>query len=283
VKTPSAKLIAEWNKKLKESGFVDIESPDRLFLKNPSIPIEYDLPNGKTVNITDLYLYQEENTEIQSSWPEPIFSQPQNFQNHPDFDLKVEEVCNHKNVKFNPIQAAQIWNLYVEGVTWREIAKQIGIHESTVSRVIIKLTEIMNLTGEPPPMDNVKVVVRQFDPIDDTALIYSTWRNALWYDHDQTEKDSTAFYRASNAMIKRTLALPNVEVKIACNQDSPTQIVGYAVMQSTNVIFTYVKIDFRNQGIAAMLTKGFVTISTPETVIGKAIKKDKNLKEKTNG
>jgi len=130
-------------------------------------------------------------------------------------------------------------------------------------------------------MDETKVIIRPYDPKTDAPLIYSTWRNALWYG-DKNNVDSDEFYAQATREIKKILETS--QVRIACLSDDHDLIVGYSVMTGSNIEFVYVKLDYREKGIGALLVKGFTKISTPRTKIGWAIQKRHKLviKEKQN-
>jgi len=134
-----------------------------------------------------------------------------------------------------------------------------------------------------------KVVLRAFDPITDAAIIYSTWRHALW-SSDRRDDESERFYRAETKAIKRIL--PVAQVRIACLSDDASIIIGYSVMTGRNLEFVFVKPDFRQKGIGELLTRGFKTYSEPRTTLGRAIaekielaketKEKQNVQEETN-
>jgi hypothetical protein len=67
---------------------------------------------------------------------------------------------------------------------------------------------------------------------------------------------------------------------VACLKDDPNFIAGCSVIIKNNIEWVYVKIDYRERGIAKILTKGFETVSEPTTKIGKAITFNHDLKIK---
>ena len=130
-------------------------------------------------------------------------------------------------------------------------------------------------------MEETKVIIRPFDPKTDAALVYSSWRNALWYGN-KNNVDSDEFYSNATREIKKIIQ--RAKVRIACLSDDHDFMVGYAAMTGTRLEFVYVKLDYREKGIGSLLVKGFETIATPTTKIGWAIAKKCGLlnKEKMN-
>lgn len=124
----------------------------------------------------------------------------------------------------------------------------------------------------------VTITLRPYRPSDDAPFLYSSWRNALWYSESRDDKLSGFFYSAASKEIKRLLGLESIRVRIACKSDEPGFIVGYSVALGAHLFWVYVKSDYREQGIARLLTQGFSTVSPPETKPGKAIVNDKELR-----
>lgn len=112
--------------------------------------------------------------------------------------------------------------------------------------------------------------MRNIDQEMDLPLLISTWRNAEWFSTDQSG-NSNEFYRKLTKHINNILKEANV--KIACKADDPNFILGYSVMTGTKLEFVYVKADYRKQGIAKILTKGFKTWDEAKTNIGRAIER----------
>ena len=122
------------------------------------------------------------------------------------------------------------------------------------------------------------VIMRKIDTSKDLPFIYSTWRNSLWNDHKRPEtEDSSSFYSSETKRIK-LLSLPDLYAWVACLSDDHDFILGYSVSIDLNLERVYVRADYRKQGIGTMLAAYFKTISPPQTKIGKAIAKKKNLR-----
>lgn len=128
-------------------------------------------------------------------------------------------------------------------------------------------------------MSEAAVTVRQYDGEKDAAMLFSTWRNALWFDTaDRDESKNHKFFRDCTRLIKTILANTDTKVRVACLSDDPNLILGVSVVNKENLIWIYVKADYRARGIATLLAKGTSTVSNPSTRIGKAIMKNKELK-----
>ncbi len=128
--------------------------------------------------------------------------------------------------------------------------------------------------------EQLLVVVRKYKPNKDIALIFSTWRNSIWFDEPRDAKQANTVFRKLTQKIKNIINNKTSTIKIACLKEDPDIIVGYSVFTQDNLEWIYVKPDYRKKKIGAALAKGFKTISEPQTKIGKAIAKSKELKEK---
>lgn len=261
------KIQRQWYGKLKKKGFEDIEDQFLRMLK-------------KWTGITDLIdpiQIQEPNMPIESSWPEVNFKKETEFLNHPEFKSICETLFKHKNNVITSHVMIQIWEYHCEGASLREIEKRFNIHNSTVFRAINRLREMAKLMND----ESKTIVIRDFNPEIDAPLLFASWRNCLWFDaHPADVKPNPIFYRMTTKKINCLLRDPQTKVRIACLEDDPNEIKGYAVLTNWTIKFVYVKLDYRKQGIATLLTRGFLNVSKPSTKIGKAIVNKKNLKEK---
>lgn len=105
----------------------------------------------------------------------------------------------------------------------------------------------------------MQVVVRKFDPLTDSGLIYSSYPKGVYYgayvsinpeDNYKIKSDwFKAFYQQTRYQLEHST------IHIACTSDNPQTILGYAIITGTALEFVYVKELFRNQGIARLLTK----------------------------
>ena len=124
------------------------------------------------------------------------------------------------------------------------------------------------------------VVIRSFNPPQDEAFLYASWRNALWYAEDRDDSLSEKFYRVATQEIRKLIDRPNVKIRIACMSDNADHIVGFAVFEDKHLHWIYVKSDYRNSGIGKLLSSGFETVAPPLTKFGRAIVNNKELKVK---
>lgn len=101
----------------------------------------------------------------------------------------------------------------------------------------------------------MKVIVRE--PVtSDEPLIYSTWSKNRWYSEAKRQTpqpDKRTWFLNKFAEIKEILS--SRSVLIACSADEPNLIMGYAAIRNGEVIWSYVKQDYRNEGIESLLLK----------------------------
>jgi hypothetical protein len=249
----------KWYQKIKKKGFEDIEDNNLGYLK-------------KWTGISSII-----DNQVQESWPEPNFSREEELLNHSDFKVICENLFKHQNNVITSKVMINIWGSHCKGLSLRQLENKYKIPNPTIFRAIRKLKGFMKI------MDlnqNVVVVIRSFDPEEDSKLIFSSWRKSVWFDTHENNQIDFAFFRKKTKEIKNILNDSNTIVKIACDKNKPDQIVGYSVMTNNSIEFVYIKFDYRKEGIATLLTKGFKTIAKPSTKIGASIAKNHGLKER---
>ena len=128
--------------------------------------------------------------------------------------------------------------------------------------------------------ETAQAIIRPARP-GDHALIYSTWRNALWYAEKRDPKESSQFYKDTSEIIRGILSRPECRVRVACLSEDPDMLLGWSVFLADHLEFVYVKIDYRRKGLGRLLTKGFKTFSQPQTKIGKSLKEKHGRKEES--
>lgn len=118
---------------------------------------------------------------------------------------------------------------------------------------------------------DLNVVTRDFDPEDDQAFIYTTWRNGIYYGiKDYQKEEPKRVFKELTSQIKKILEAATV--RIGCLESAPRVIIGYAVFRSKHLDWVYVKDAFRNKGIATFLVPPDIETVTPIiTKIGQAI------------
>ncbi len=127
----------------------------------------------------------------------------------------------------------------------------------------------------------VYVKIRDFDPDKDQAFIYASWRNAAYYGSDERDDDAKGFFKRQTVFIRDVLK--KATVLIACVEDAPEVLLGYAVFTGNHLHWVYVKLEFRARGIgAALVPKDIETVSPYLTKIGAVIVEMKKLKIKEN-
>lgn len=259
------KLQAKWYAKLKKDGFEDQEDE-----RYPERPLKRH---------TGLFLYDHDQISLPhliSNFPGSHFREKEQFRFHPEFECLAQYLCKHGNSKITPRKLCLIWEGYCEGKTLRELETEHKISDNRILVLIRKITDWMNLMDtRPDSMESqslATIILRDYDSGVDDPMIYSTWRNAVWYDkEDRDDQLASAFYSQITKAIKALLKYPDVRVRIACDKEDPDFIAGYSVMKGDNLEFVYVKINYRNKGIAKLLTKGFKSVAIPDTKIGAAI------------
>jgi len=109
MKQPSEKLKRKWNKKLIESGFYDIENEDGSF-KNEihSRTVDYALKDAR-----EEYYY------------------------------KAQDFLN--SGKFANLLEYTVWKMHAEGISYRNIAKELGLTFFKIQRTVKKIQKLMGV------------------------------------------------------------------------------------------------------------------------------------------
>ena len=100
----------------------------------------------------------------------------------------------------------------------------------------------------------MQVVIRSFNPVTDTGIIYDTYPKGVYYGfcqpiHTPKHQWFAEFFKQMQDQLK------NSSVLIAVGKDNPNVIFGYAIITGKALEFVYVKEEFRKQGIARLLLK----------------------------
>lgn len=110
----------------------------------------------------------------------------------------------------------------------------------------------------------------------DKNFIYASWLRGLYYgDSWFKEIPKSIFMEAYHAVLESILENPATQVKVACLQDDPEVILGYAVLgiEGRRVHWVFVKKAWRTIGIAKKLVPEKVDITTHLTRVGLSLMK----------
>ena len=283
IESPSfAEIQKHWYGVLAKEGFNDQENTEA-----PGRPLK------QWSGVSSIYVdvFQPPGAALVSSFPQSVYREEESFKKHPEFkricsDLAKDGRARHKNRPgLTPITIELIWSDYCEGLSLRVVAAKYKTSDTRIFRIIHGITEWMNLMDTRLENENEEtavIVLRNYKPDTDNPIIYATWRNALWFDEKRDESFGNEFFSLATKQIRQLLKRNDAVVRIACKQDDPSFIAGYAVLTGTHLDMVYVKADYRKQGIAKLLTKGFTTIAQPGTKLGIKLAEKWNLEVKEN-
>ncbi len=216
-------LQAEWYRKLAATGFEDIEDH-----RKADAPLK--------------------------SWHDHRFKRTH--------DVTVESTRTYyeraslllHNGKFRTPTYRRIWELHSAGMSERKIMVELAKDPTLIHYTNVKVHYVIAETKK----QMSDVIVRQFIPEMDTALIYSSWPKGVYYGvRPRPVLPKNLWFTDFFRYAQQTLATGRVFV--ACMSEDPTTIIGYAIlsgMPDNHVLeFVYVKGLLREQGIATLLTK----------------------------
>lgn len=163
----------------------------------------------------------------------------------------------------------RVWAMHSEGYSLREIAKKIKYNKDLVKPIVQRLKGLMEGI--------------QIRPVEegDINFIYATWLRALYYGGSPFYKaiDKKAFFYNYEGVIARILLKTAVKASVACLQDEPGVILGYAVTEPDKALahFVFVKDAWRKQSIAKLLIPGELKVCTHLTDLGDRLRKKKGM------
>ena len=128
-------LQIEWYARLKATGFEDIE--DTRTEERP-------LKKWTCLIVGDI-VSQKELEPMGSSFPEPKFKNDEELLNHPDFVRVCESLGKHQNNSMTPDEIGIVWSMHCNGLSNRQIAKELGNNERSIRRVMKKIVIWRNL------------------------------------------------------------------------------------------------------------------------------------------
>ena len=94
------------------------------------------------------------------------------------------------------------------------------------------------------------------------AFIWSSWLQSFSESKDNLELPAKIYYRAQKQLISELLASKTVRISVARSPVDPLVIRGYAVADSGELHWIYVKSICRRQGIATAL---LIAAGNPQT------------------
>lgn len=128
-------------------------------------------------------------------------------------------------------------------------------------------------------MGDAKIVKRRAVE-GDKSFILSTWLRGQYWNNDYYSKmDQDDFFKHYSEVINTLLGFQGVNTFCAVLEDSPDTIIGYMVFCCDVLYWSYVKKDYRKNGIFNMLAQDLELASTvSSTKVGDSICKKKHLK-----
>lgn len=107
----------------------------------------------------------------------------------------------------------------------------------------------------------------------DKNFIFATMLRGLFFGNDLYSCiDKKIFYETYEKVLHVILGRPNVEVIICCLQEDPNVIIGYAIIENSNILhWVFVKAAWRKIGIARTMIPSTVSVTTHLTETGKSI------------
>lgn len=126
--------------------------------------------------------------------------------------------------------------------------------------------------------ENVKIVIRPAE-LNDKSFIMATWLRGNYYGNPFFNfMPPDLYYKLYAILITDILFSDETRIDIACGENAPEWIVGFIVYTGPILHWAYVKVDYRNRGIANMLCKEKgITTSSSTTKSGQAIIRKKGL------
>ncbi len=101
-----------------------------------------------------------------------------------------------------------------------------------------------------------QILIRPFKLQTDAGFIYGTLPKAIFY-----ESMEPIPYKSEKHFINAELSsylknqIENSRILIASPKEAPDLIIGYSIINGSILEFVYVKLAYRNHGIASLLTK----------------------------
>jgi GNAT superfamily N-acetyltransferase len=118
--------------------------------------------------------------------------------------------------------------------------------------------ETVERAPDTEPAPRFAYALRPAQPADAVYVMHSWLRS---YESSAVARDmGRSYYLSHERTIRRILE--RADVLVACLEDDPETIVGYAVTGPETVFYVYVKKDFRRLGIARALLAPYLELAT---------------------
>jgi GNAT superfamily N-acetyltransferase len=119
------------------------------------------------------------------------------------------------------------------------------------------------------------IAIRDYIP-DDENFVFSTALAGIYYGDSWFSKIKKAIFVSHyRKILQGILSKPTTRVRVACIQDDPQEIKGYAILVNDDkaLMWVFVKKDWRNNGIAKALIPDTITEVTNLTALGEILMK----------
>jgi hypothetical protein len=248
---PSPSLIAEWERRLKDAGFNDIEQTD----KSGERVLKQNAANGfnrygqqEVVNRQAVTTYYELMSEaIHQHW----------------FESDSDEVLITRVAAGEKLGA---------------IADDIGIHRQTARHIVRRFEnrylirkwnlKQMNLTN---PDDSYSIVRFEGDQLPEqySNMVLSQFLRSLRNGNDYFKlMDSKAYYKTYGAYVESLLARPNMTIAIAALSSDKDVVLAWSLSEPGKLHYVFCKPDYRRNGIATSILPKNIEILTHLTTLG---------------
>jgi hypothetical protein len=127
-------------------------------------------------------------------------------------------------------------------------------------------------------MSDAKIIIRPVES-GDKDLIFSTWLRGQYYGSDYfTGMNQDEYFKRYGKYITSLICAPGTHIDCAVLEDAPTVVLGYIAYNDQKLYWSYVKRDYRKQGILNLLLKNMdFTEYSGHTKVGKSIATRKKL------
>lgn len=215
---PFKDLKAQWYKKLKESGFDDIEYPKGGLKQHDRRTQAFEIR-------AEIY----------------------------DFFTKLGTFLNNRTNTINP-EERRILELYCFGCRVKDISKTNGSSIYGIKKIIRHYKKmISSSTDNEMNVDPKQWMMRDAIP-NDIPFIYNSWTTS--YRHIsplRTYISDPVFYKEYLCVIDSILANPNTKTLVACSIEDREIVFGYCIYGPDLLHYMLIKEPFRRFGIAKQL------------------------------